>query len=52
MRPQIVLFGVQSKALGDVLECGLRGVAVQPRPCMIGKLGSVVSVVGEKDPKG
>jgi hypothetical protein len=52
IRPQIVLFGIQSKALGDMLGCGLRGVVVQPRPCMIGKPKFVVPVVSEKDLMG
>lgn len=52
IRPQIVSSGIQSKACGDVLECGSRGVAVQPRPCMLGKLEFVVPVVSGKDSMG
>lgn len=52
IRPQIVLSGIQSKACGDVLEYGSRGVVVQPRPYMLGKLEFVVPVVSGKDPMG
>lgn len=46
IRPQIVLFGIQNKALGDVLECGSRSVAV----CMISKPEFIVPEVSENDP--
>lgn len=49
---QIVSSGIQSKACGDVLQCGSRDVAMQHRPCMLGRLEFVVPAVSGEGSMG